>query len=284
MRIGCVDDRRLAASCFTASSAPSPVVVIAGATGVCRRLYRRYAEYLAARGLTVVTFDYRGVCGSRGDAIRSDASRLTDWGRIDLAAVLDWVERELRPGALCVVAHSVGGQLLPLVAMPERLDAVIFVAAQEGYWGNWPMPLKLAFFLLCHLVMPGLVRISGFLPARILRLGEDLPSGVGLEWARWARTRGYLQRAPFFDRIACPALAYGFADDLLAPRRAVDRLLASQPRLALRRRHVSPGDLALDGIGHFGFFRNDLSGSLWAESADWLLALLGGDRAPHGAP
>jgi len=270
LRIRCADGRTLAGSLFHGDDEARGIVVVAGATGVGRRLYARLAEFLATRGLAVLTFDYRGVGGSRDEALRHDPARLSDWGRLDLGAALDWSERELQPRALSVVAHSVGGQLLPLVDRPERVDRVLYVAAQEGYWGHWPMPLGLAFLALCRVVMPGLVHATGFLPARTLRLGEDLPPGVGLEWARWARTRDYMQRAPFFDRLCCPALAYGFSDDGLAPRRAVDRLLASQPRLALRRRHLSPADLGMTRVGHFGFFRHDLSGSLWAESADWL--------------
>ena len=270
LHIRCADGRALAGSLFHGDDEALGVVVVAGATGVVRRLYARLAEFLVTRGLAVVTFDYRGVGGSRGAALRHDTARLSDWGRLDLGAALDWCERELQPRTLSVVAHSVGGQLLPLVERPERVHRVVYVAAQEGYWGHWPMPLALAFLALCRVVMPGLVHATGFLPARTLRLGEDLPPGVGLEWARWARTRDYMQRAPFFDRLSCPALAYGFSDDALAPRRAVDRLLASQPRLALRRRHLSPADLGLARVGHFGFFRHDLSGSSWAESADWL--------------
>jgi predicted alpha/beta hydrolase len=282
-QIRCADGRLLAASLYGGREQARRVAVIAGATGVCRRLYRGYASYLATRGITALTFDYRGVCGSRSGPIRDDPARLGEWGRLDLSATLDWARNELRPRRLGVVAHSVGGQLLPLVETPERVDAVVCVAAQEGYWGHWPMPLRLAFFLLSWGVMPGLVGLAGFLPARRLRLGEDLPPGVGLEWARWARTRDYLQRDPFFDRLAAPVLAYSFSDDLLAPRRAVDRLLASQPRLAVERRHVAPGDLGLPRVGHFGFFRNDLGGSLWAESADWLLDVLGRSDAARGS-
>lgn len=271
IEIRCADGRVLAATVFGAREHGRTVAVVAAATGVCRRVYRRYAEYLAGRDLTALTFDYRGVGGSRRGPLRSDAARLADWGRLDLTAALDWVREELRPRSTCVVAHSVGGQILPLVDAPERVDGVVYVGAQEGYWGHWPMPLGLVFLALCRVVMPGLVYGSGFLPARMLRLGEDLPPGVGLDWARWASTRDYLQREPFVDRLALPALAYGFADDALAPRRAVDRLLASQPRLALRRRHVVPAELGLPGIGHFGFFRHDLSGSLWAESAAFML-------------
>jgi len=283
LHIRCADGRLLAASLHGGREQARPVAVIAGATGVCRRLYARYASYLVTRGITAITFDYRGVGGSRSGPIRHDPARLGDWGRLDLSASLDWARNELRPRQLCVVAHSVGGQLLPLVAAPDRVDAVVCVAAQEGYWGHWPMPLRAAFWLLCWVVMPSLVGLAGFLPARILRLGEDLPPRVGLEWARWARTRDYLQRDPFFDRLAAPVLAYSFSDDMLAPSRAVDRLLSSQPRLAVLRRHVSPRDLGLPRVGHFGFFRNDLSGSLWAESGDWLLDVLRRSDAARGS-
>ncbi|MEW6271723.1 MAG: alpha/beta fold hydrolase, partial [Thermodesulfobacteriota bacterium] len=148
LRIRCADGRLLAASLHGVHEQGRPVAVVAGATGVCRRLYRRYAEYLASRGITTITFDYRGVCGSRGGPIRRDAARLSEWGTVDLTAALDWAESELRPPKLCVVAHSVGGQLLPLVAAPGRVAAVLCVGAQEGYWGHWPMPLGLAFLLL----------------------------------------------------------------------------------------------------------------------------------------
>jgi predicted alpha/beta hydrolase len=271
IEIRCADGRTLAATLYGARGQGRVVAVIASATGVSRRLYGKYAQYLAGRGITALTFDYRGVGGSRSGSLRTDPATLTDWGRLDLSAALDWAESELGPARLCVVAHSVGGQLLPLARAPERVDAVVGVAAQEGYWGNWPMPLGLAFLLLCHAVMPGLVAAAGFLPAKRIRLGEDLPPAVGREWARWARTRGYMQRAPYFDRLDAPGLAFSFADDALAPRRAVDRLLASQPRLVVRRRHVAPAELGMRRLGHFGFFRADLRGSLWAETTDFLL-------------
>lgn len=276
------DGRALAATLYGPRTPVRPVAVVAGATGVCRRLYRRYAQYLDGRGISALTFDYRGVCGSRSRSLRADRAALSDWGRLDLTAALAFARDDLRAHKVCVVAHSVGGQLLPLVEQPARVDAVVGVGAQEGYFGNWPLPLRLAFFLLCRVVMPLLVRLTGFLPARLLGLGEDLPPGVGREWARWAGTRGYLQSAPFFDRLSAPALAYSFSDDWLAPRRAVERLLASQPRLEVRHRHLSPRDLGLPAIGHFGFFRHDLQASLWRESTDFLLAA--GGTSLRGAP
>jgi predicted alpha/beta hydrolase len=53
------DGQPLAATLY-ASDDPKAVVVIAGATAVPQGFYRRFAESLAARGSTAVTFDYRG--------------------------------------------------------------------------------------------------------------------------------------------------------------------------------------------------------------------------------
>ena len=56
-------------------------VVIASATGVPRRIYEGVAGCLADAGLAVLTFDYRGIGGSRqgGPLRRQCKSRLIDF-------------------------------------------------------------------------------------------------------------------------------------------------------------------------------------------------------------
>jgi predicted alpha/beta hydrolase len=49
----------------------------------------------------------------------------------------------------------------------------------------------------------------------------------------------------------------------------VDWLHARYGAAAKRRRHVTPQDLGVPRIGHFGFFRPDAE-PLWSEAADWL--------------
>jgi predicted alpha/beta hydrolase len=204
---------------------------------------------------------------------------------VDFAGILEWTKRRLAPKQrLFVVAHSVGGQIIGLASNSASVDALLCVAAQEGYWGNWPFPRKWSFWLLCHLLMPGLTRICGYFPAKKLGLGEDLPYGVGLEWAQWARTPAYLGKKPFGAFIG-PVLLYSFADDMFAPRRAVDRLIENYLHSNIEHRYYTPDDLGAESIGHLGFFRKRFRCTLWRESAEWLIAQsAGGSHRVEGKP
>src|SRR5579883_2471388 len=67
VEIRATDGQRLAASVFqpTRPRAGAPAVVVNSATGVRRDYYAPFARFLAERGYTVVTYDYRGIGGSR---------------------------------------------------------------------------------------------------------------------------------------------------------------------------------------------------------------------------
>ena len=78
------DDRPLAATVLEPSRVEG-AVVISSATGVPRRIYEGVARCLADAGLAVLTFDYRGIGGSRqGGPLRLEPARMQDWGRLDL--------------------------------------------------------------------------------------------------------------------------------------------------------------------------------------------------------
>lgn len=47
-------------------------------------------------------------------------------------------------------------------------------------------------------------------------------------------------------------------------------LLVGHKRAPIEWNHRSPGELGVRKIGHFGFFRDQFSGSLWAETTDWI--------------
>jgi len=74
LQIPAGDGRLLGATIF-APAEPSgqehPVTVLASATGVKRGFYDAYALFLAEAGLHVITFDYRGIGGSRSGALGS---------------------------------------------------------------------------------------------------------------------------------------------------------------------------------------------------------------------
>src|SRR5690606_38997386 len=111
-----------------------------GGTAIPQTLYRRFAEHLAARGLRVVTFDYRGIGASRPDGpLRELDASLKDWAVEDARGVLRWAE-QAHPGLpRVVVGHSFGAQAIGLVDALAGVDAFVSVAGQLGWYGHWPL-------------------------------------------------------------------------------------------------------------------------------------------------
>ncbi len=251
------------------------VVVMASATGVLRGYYATFAAWLSTRGFAVVTFDYRGMGDSAG---ASSAPAMHDWGERDLAAVLAWAATEHGDGThAAIVGHSVGGQLVGLLPDPGRVSALVTIGSQSGDYRLWPLPARLAMALVWYGVVPGVTHAVGYLPGA-LGIGEDLPAGVALEWARWCRTPGYLvgddgdSRRAGFAKLDAPVLAFGFDDDIYAPRAAIDALLALYLRAPIERRQLGR---TAGRFGHFGFFRKRHL-PYWRDVASFLDRTLGG--------
>src|SRR5689334_23168845 len=66
------------------------VAIINAGAGVPRVAYEAYASWMAEQGTPTLTYDYRGVGGSRGESIRGLIASIRDWGSKDCAAALGW--------------------------------------------------------------------------------------------------------------------------------------------------------------------------------------------------
>ena len=251
----------------TFGTAGKPVLIMP-ATGVPQSYYARFAAYLAERGFSVLTFDYRGIGRSRNGDLRKMAARMRDWALLDAAAALRHLASEV-----LVVGHSFGGQALGLLEA-GRIRGALLVGSQSGYWGNWPPLGRLWMWPTTHLALDGATRLFGYFPGSRLGFGEDLPPGVATEWAAWCRHPTYLVGAlgaeDAYARVHAPLRAYAMTDDAFAPLPAVEALGRLYPNSRWETRRVAPRELGVDSIGHFGFFRDRFRDSLWRESADWL--------------
>ena len=269
------DGYALAGTVYTPEASAPPTVVIASATAVRRRYYDAFAQFLAARGFRVLTFDYRGIGDSRPPRLRGFPAVMHEWGELDLAAVVDGAAEQWPNAPLLLVGHSVGGQLVGFVDAVDKLQAVVSVGAQSGYWRHWPRgPKALRMALNWYALIPGVSRAAGYVPG-FLGIGEDLPAGVALEWAAWGRRPHYLldghpERAVRFARYRGPWRAYSVSDDPYAPRAAVDALLAFYTGAQIEHIHLRPAELGVPAVGHFGFFRERFRDSLWTDTAQWL--------------
>jgi len=273
-RIRAADGFELAASVYAAGTADT-VLIVNSATAVPRRFYRHFASWLQARGVTVITFDYRGIGDSRPDDLRGFAAGMRDWALLDMTAVLDWAAGEFRADKLVAVGHSFGGQAAGMLENAGRIDGLVGVSSQSGYWAiqGGLEPIRVGFAVM--LLMPGLARLLGYFPWRLLAGGEDLPRGVALEWSRWARHPRYLlgdDSLPLdrYARFEAPVLAYSIDDDNWGTARAVDAMMQAYPNV--ERRHVVPGERGLPALGHMGFFRPGAE-PLWEEVSGWVARL-----------
>jgi len=276
--IPATDGYLLAATVFEpeGGSTETRTVVIAPATGVKRRYYERFAEFLSEQGLRAVTFDYRGIGDSLRENVRRQAGNMRDWGEKDLAGVLNHVAERFPKSRLVLVGHSAGGQLLGLTGSNRQVGAMLAVGAQSGYWRHWNAPRKFLMASIWYGLVPVFTELFSYFPMRMLKMGENLPAGVALEWARWCRNPQFFvdeHKQPlrgYFEGLRIPIRAYSFEDDTFAPRRAVDALMGFYKDALVDRVHLKPSELSTKAVGHFGFFREKFRDSLWQQSAEWL--------------
>ncbi|RMF68654.1 MAG: alpha/beta fold hydrolase [Calditrichaeota bacterium] len=275
-RVQAQDHFELAATCFAAGreTESHPIILICPATGVKRRYYARYAEFLAQQGFTVITFDYRGVGDSRPATLNKFRAFMHEWGEKDIDAMIGWIEAHYPGRQIFGVVHSVGGQVLGLAKRARHLDAVVMIGCQSGYWRLWPFPLNYGILILWYVLIPILTTLLSYFPSRLFGMGENLPAGVAREWAAWGRQPTYVlsKEHPkrYFAEIRAPILAISFSDDGFAPKRAAEEILRFYPNAPNEHRFIRPRDLGVKSIGHFGFFRDAFRESLWTQTVEWL--------------
>ena len=272
----CADNYTLSGTAFVGADSNGRAVVITSALGVPRKFYTPLAGYLAGLGFDVLTFDYRGIGGSRKGPVRGSKMRMEDWGRLDIDAALGWAMRELKPSKLFLIGHSAGAQLAGLAANSEKLDGLIFASVSSAHPGHWPMPARLPLLGMMHVLVPLLSFGRDFHPRVGALSSMPVPAGVTAQWARWARTPGYLFDAAHaidrsgYARLRKPVLAFHFDDDDYGPLPAHEAILAAYANCTITRRRIKSAEYG-GKIGHFGYFRERLRDTLWKQTADWLL-------------
>jgi len=271
------DGYQLAATVFTPTVAPARAVLINSATAVPRRIYRGFAAYLAEQGCAVLTYDYRGIGGSRPASLRGFPVRMRDWAALDVAGAIDHMRAVWPKLPLAVVGHSFGGQAVGLAPNNSEISRALFIAAQAGYWRLFHSPEKYRVYAMLRLIGSPIARTLGYVPGR-LGIGEDMPRDVFLEWTDWVMKPRY-----FFDDATLAALenfpryrgalrAICLTDDPWATPAAVDLLCSGFTGTTTERIDIRPADAGTAKIGHFGFFRPEHGAMLWRDAAQWLMA------------
>jgi predicted alpha/beta hydrolase len=75
---------------------------------------------------------------------------------------------------------------------------------------------------------------------------------------------------PFAESVRFPLVAVSIGDDEMMTERGIRVLVDCYANAPRRVERVSPADLAVRRIGHFGFFRDSFESTLWARAQSWL--------------
>jgi len=278
-RITTRDNRSLIATLYRPPQNNGAVILIAPAMGVKQTYYRHYASFLAEQGFVTLTFDYRGIGQSLKDNLWSDKAGLLDWGAEDMQAMLSWLLRQYPNHDLFVIGHSIGAKILGLTRSGHRVKGLLGISSANVYWRLWPLYMQPYLFIFWYILLPLSTYAMGYFPSNIFGLGEKLPSGVGKDWSRMARSR-YSVLTMYGETKDNHYAAFEgnftlitFSDDSLIPNSAAaDELLDYYPN-AKNKHHlrINPATVGQDKIGHLGFFRSKMRDALWQESVDYLL-------------
>jgi predicted alpha/beta hydrolase len=253
---------------------PRHAVVFNCGGGVPAAVYRRFATYLASQGIPVLTYDYRGIGASRPRSLRGFVATAEDWSELDSAGAIALLCARYPSASRIGLAHSIGAMMLCGAPNVGQIAGFVFIAPHTGYFADYRKRYRVPMALLWHVVMPVLTRLNGYFPARALRIGEDIPAGVALQWAARrtpdlqpgsmtkdpGRARAMIRR---YSTVSGPAICLTFADDAFATERGQKRLLALFPKLTPRCQLVDPSTLGLKQLGHFGYFRATSESGLW---------------------
>ncbi len=270
------DGRRLA-GLLLAAGRPKGTLVINGATGYVREFYLRFARFAAERGYHTLLYDYRGMGASREGTLRGEGARMSDWGRLDMPAALDFLCERFPGLPAFTLGHSVGGQLIGAMDNANRARAHVMVAASTGYWRRQSVPFRYLALAFWKLYGPLTLLTHGYVPRSPLWRGQPLPPGVFLQWRAWCLSADAygppLDQAlagTHFDAVRGPLLVWGFADDPIATPAAIEALLPSYAAARIERRSTAPREVGARRLGHHGFFAQAHRDSLWRPALDWL--------------
>jgi predicted alpha/beta hydrolase len=272
LRLRAADGYELAATHFP--SRGDQFIVMASATAVPRGFYRRFAEFAQARGIDVVTTDYRGIGESRHGSLNGFEMDYADWSRYDLAAAVDYAAER---GKVWLVGHSLGGHAIGQLPRPDVLQAAYVCGAGAGWHGWMPRPKRWRVWAMWNLIGPVATRIYGFHPMSKLGIGEDIPMGVYRDWKKWCAHPHYFFDDPEakaitdrFAEVRIPIAAAVSTDDLWAPPSSRDAFFKGYVSAPVEAIDLKPADFGVSQIGHMGYFRPQTGAVLWPQMLRWL--------------
>jgi len=251
------------------------VLIINSATGVDKKLYHHYANFMATNGYTVVVYDYRGIAQSRPKKLRGFKTSFIDWGQKDFSGVLDFVKQKFPDYKIIVLGHSIGGTIIGMTKINTDISGIINIGAQTAYYKDWAKNKKIKIYILWHVFLPTITRLFGYFPGKKLGMLEDIPMGVIQQWHNRRKQENMKEQienngvAFYYSEFTGKLLTLGIEDDPIGTEIAIKRIhdlfVNSEKDMEIIRLNQLP----TKQIGHFGFFSRKFKNNLWLKTLRW---------------
>lgn len=243
-------------------------VLLVPAMGVPQSFYEPFAFWLVENGFHVASFDYRGTGASLRGPLRAVDADIVTWAEQDTQAVLYALAARAPGLPITWIGHSLGGQIVPFVKDRMNVAKVITVATGSGYWKQNAAPLRRKVWLFWFVAAPIATPLFGYFPGKALRMVGDLPRNVLKQWRRWCLDPEYAVGdgeavRQKFASVTTPITAFSFTDDEMMSEEntaSIHGFFTSAPRIM---RRLTPDEVGVPRIGHFGFFREAMKKPLW---------------------
>ncbi|MFT3678244.1 MAG: alpha/beta fold hydrolase [Chitinophagaceae bacterium] len=271
----CSDGYELDGLLFEPTGPARAVVLMQGGTGIKKEFYSNFCDFLRQQGFVVISYDYRGIGGSRHGSLRGMNASLMDWAQLDMKAAIAFGEKRYPDLPMLLVGHSIGTQLIGFTPNNDRLKLVIGIASSTGTWWKMKWPGNMRSFVLWYIIHPVLTPFFGYAPLKRLRIMEDLPRRVIGQWSRWCRSSFYFgshigQSIPQedFHPLKVPFIVHYFKDDTIANDQTVTDLTSIYRGTRIRMIKHRPKDYHLKKVGHSGMFSRRFKNSFWTRIAE----------------
>jgi predicted alpha/beta hydrolase len=279
------DGARLSAQLFSPANAIGAALIVP-AMGVPQRFYEPLARWLREQDFVVMTFDFRGMGKSKNAPLGAVLADIVTWARQDAAAALRTLSEHAHGVPITWIGHSLGGQIVPFVPNRRLATKIVTIATGSGYWRENSPALRRKVWLLWWALAPIATPLFGYFPGRRLGMVGDLPRGVIEQWRKWCLNPEYAVGAEgaevrsLFASVDTPLTAFSFTDDEMMSAENVTSIHGFYTGAPKSMRRLTPSELGVRMVGHFGFFRPEMEYPLWrahlypelAQSASSLLA------------